>query len=70
MKIKNFKTKVIGPVLLLIPMACMHLGDDHHSGHGHFSALHPSYQHSAYKPMAGVIIAQEAVTSERDPNNH
>jgi hypothetical protein len=36
MKIRNLKTKVIGPVLLLIPMACMHLGDGHHDG-GHHS---------------------------------
>ena len=37
MKIQNLKTKVIGPVLLLIPMACMHLGDGHHSGDHHSS---------------------------------
>jgi hypothetical protein len=49
MKIQNLKTKVIGPVLLLIPMACMHKGDDHHSGHGHFSIYQPSYQYSTYK---------------------
>ncbi len=39
MKIRNLKTKVIGPALLLIPMACMHIGDgnhgdSHHSGYG------------------------------------
>lgn len=39
MKIRNLRTKVIGPVLLLIPMACMHLGNGHHSG-DHYSFLH------------------------------
>jgi hypothetical protein len=42
MKIRNLKTKVIGPGLLLIPMACMHLGDDHHSGGHHSSTIPPS----------------------------
>ncbi len=41
MKIRNLKTKVIGPALLLIPMACMHLGDGHHDG-GHHSGDHHS----------------------------
>jgi len=68
MKIRNFKTKVIGPVLLLIPMACMHLGDDYHSGHGHCSILRPSNQYSTYQWIAGAIIGQESVTLERDPN--
>jgi len=54
MKMKNLKTKVIGPILLLIPMACMHLGDEHHDG-GHHSGDHhssirqPSYQYSTYE---------------------
>lgn len=68
MKLQNLKTKVIGPVLLLIPMACMHLGDDHHDGHGHYSVLHPSYQYSTYQPIAGATIGQEGVTSEKDPD--
>jgi hypothetical protein len=44
MKILNLKTKVIGPALLLIPMACMHLGDGHHSGGQHSVAPQPSIQ--------------------------
>lgn len=48
MKIQNLKTKVIGPVLLLLPMACMHLGDGHHSGGQHSSTYQPSYQSSIY----------------------
>jgi hypothetical protein len=45
MKIQNLKTKVIGPVLLLIPMACMHLGDGHH-GDGHHSGYGSCYYSS------------------------
>jgi hypothetical protein len=37
MKIQNLKTKMIAPALLLIPMACMHLGDGHHYGDHHSS---------------------------------
>lgn len=48
MKIRNLKTKVIGPVLLLIPMACMYSGDGHHSG-AHHSMIHQqSNQTMAY----------------------
>jgi hypothetical protein len=50
MKVKNFKTKVIGPILPLILMACMHLGDGHHSGDHHSSIRQPSYQYSTYVP--------------------
>lgn len=48
MKIQNLKTKVIGPILLLIPMACMHLGDGHHSGGHHSLAPHTSFQSSPH----------------------
>jgi len=48
MRIQNLKTKVIGPVLLLIPMACMHLGDGHHSGDHHSLTHQPSYQSLVY----------------------
>jgi hypothetical protein len=53
MKIQNLKTKVIGPALLLIPMACMHIGDGHHDD-GHHSGdrqcldPQPSYQTLVY----------------------
>lgn len=39
MKIGSLKTKVIGPILLLLPMMCMHLGEDHHGGY------HRSFQY-------------------------
>lgn len=55
MKIQSLKTKLIGPVLLLIPMACMHLGDDHHSG-DHFLIYQPSYQYSTHAPAVGSTI--------------
>jgi hypothetical protein len=45
----NLNTKVIGPTLLLIPMACSHLGDGHHSGDQHSLIRQPSYQHSTYE---------------------
>ena len=55
MKIQNLKTKVIGPVLLLIPMACMHLDDGHPSGGQHSIAPQPSNQYlSQDLPPEGV----------------
>jgi hypothetical protein len=45
MKIRSLIEKVIGPVLLLIPMTCMHLGDGHHDGDHHSSIHQPSYQY-------------------------
>jgi hypothetical protein len=49
MEIKNLKTKGIGPFLLLIPMACMHLGDGHHSGDHYSSIRQPSDQYPTYQ---------------------
>ena len=55
MNIRNLKTKVIGPVLLLIPMACMHSGDGHHSGGQHSIAPQPPNQYlSQGLPPEGV----------------
>jgi len=64
MRIRRLEIMVLGPILLSLPMMCMHPGDDHHSG-GHFSVLHPSYRYSTHQPTAGTIIEQEDVTSER-----
>ena len=58
MKIRNFKTRVIAPILLLTPMACMHLGDGHHSGHQHSFATQPSYEGSNCDPLSGWVIEQ------------
>ena len=56
MKFRNLKTKVFGPVLLLIPMTCMHLGDDHHSGHDHFSIYQAPDQCLTSAPAAGYTM--------------
>lgn len=69
MKIRNLKTIVIAPVLLLIPMACMHLGDGHHSGHGHFSTHHTSYPYSTYIPMVGGTIGHVDMTTHLNSEN-
>jgi len=66
MKIRNLKTKVIGPALLLIPMACMHLGDGHHSGDRQCLDLQPSYQTSIYVRPVGGVMGPEGVTIYRD----
>ena len=50
MKIRNLKTKVISPILLLIPMACMHLDDGHHTGDHHSSTHQPSFQYLTHDP--------------------
>ncbi len=68
MKIRRLKIMVLGPILLSLPMTCMHSGDGHHSGHGYFSAPHSSYLSSSYQPTADAIIAQKGVTSEKDRN--
>jgi hypothetical protein len=66
MKIKNLKTKVIGPILLLIPMACMHLGDGHHSGDHHSSSHQPSYQSLIYAQAAGSTMEHERMIIYQD----
>lgn len=69
MKIRNLRTKVIGPVLLLIPMACMHLGDGHHDGDHHSSthqssvqSLVPDQQSSGSEGQGEIIIGQNSGT--------
>jgi hypothetical protein len=66
MKIRNLKTKVIGPILLLIPMVCMHLGDDHHSGDHHSSSRQPSYQSLVYAQAAGSTMGHEWIIIHQD----
>ena len=53
MKIRNLRTKVMGPILLLNPMACMHLGDGHQDGGHHSSLPQPSYPYSIYERATG-----------------
>ena len=61
-KIRNLKTRVIGPALLLIPMACMHLGDGHHSGDRQCLDPQPSYQTSIYVRTVAGAMGPEGVT--------
>ncbi len=42
MKIRRFKIMVLGPILLSLPMMCMHIGDGHHDGNHHSLQYGPS----------------------------
>jgi len=66
MKIRNLKTKLIGPVLLLIPMACMHLGDGHHDGDHHSSIYQPSAQSFVLDHQSGAITGQRGITIRQE----
>jgi hypothetical protein len=66
MKIRNLKTRVIGPALLSLPMMCMHLGDGHHSGDHHSSTSQSSYQSSAYFQVAEALVDQGWMISHQD----
>ena len=48
MMIRRLKILMLGTILLLIPMACMHLGDGHHSGDHHSMFPHTSFQSSPH----------------------
>jgi len=65
MKLQNLKTKLIAPTLLLIPMACMHLGDDHHSGHHHFSLHQQSHQSSSHGLSTGGMMGEMGMTTHQ-----
>jgi len=66
MKIQNLKTKVIGPALPLLPMAYMHLGNDHHSGDHHSSVRQPLHQSLIYAQAAGSTMGHEWMTIHQD----
>lgn len=61
MWISNLKI-AIASVLLLIPMSCMHLGDDHHSGHHHSLTHQSPYQSSAYNQATEGVFGHEGMT--------
>ena len=68
MKIRRLRTMVFGPILLLLPMMCMHLGGGHHSGDHHSSQYHPSSFHeSVSKGMVeqGFIQIENGDSEER-----
>jgi len=69
MKIQNLKTKVIGPVLLLLPMACMHLGDGHHSGDHHSMFPHTSFQSSPHGLAPDGTIGVKGMAIPQDSDN-
>ncbi len=66
MKIRNLKTKVIGPILLLLPMTCMHLGDGHHDGDHHSSIYQPSAQSLVLDHQSGAITEQRGITIRQE----
>ena len=65
MKIRNLKTKVIGPILLSLPMTCMHLGDDHHGDH-HSSIHQQSVQSSVHGHQLGRNTGQDRIMIQQD----
>lgn len=70
MKIQSLKTKLIGPVLLLIPMACMHLGDDHHSGDHHSSTHQQSLPSSTLSwGTGGMMMQGEMITYQESADS-
>jgi len=66
MKIQSLKTKLIGPVLPLIPMACMHLGDDHHSGDHHSSTHQQSLPSSTLSLGTGGMMMQGGMITHQE----
>jgi hypothetical protein len=61
MKIQNLKTKVIGPVLLLIPMMCGHLGDGH-MAYRQSGLSQQSPQSSTQSTGIPAVVGQEGMT--------
>jgi len=66
MKIRSLKIMVLGPILLSLPMTCMHMGDGHHSGDHHSSTYQPSYQSSIHESMAGGMVGHGWITIRQD----
>ena len=66
MKIRSLKTMVLGPMLLLLPMMCMHLGDGHHSDDHHSSSRQPSYRSTIHESMAGGMLGHGWMTIRQD----
>ncbi len=66
MKIRDLKTKVIGPILLVLPMTCMHSGDGHHDGDHHSSIHQPSAQSLVHDHQSGAITGQQGITIRQD----
>ena len=66
MKIRNLMTKAIGPVLLLLPMTCMGLGDGHHDGGHHSFSPSPSFQSTTQGQVPGNVMGTERIRIAQD----
>jgi len=53
MRIRGLMTWVLGPILLSLPMMCMHAGDAHHTGYG------SCYNSVPPKPSPSEVISQD-----------
>lgn len=65
MKIKSLTAKIIAPVLLLLPMTCMHTVDDPGSGgHGghHSLSPKPSFESGTQSQVSGNVMGMEGIT--------
>ena len=61
MKMQNLKTKVIGPVPLLIPMMCAHM-DDGHMCYRQSGLSQQSPQSSTQSDRIPAVVGQEGMT--------
>lgn len=66
MKIRNLKTWGIGPLLLLVPMMCTHLGDGHPTGYRQTGFSQQSHQSSAKSTGTSAVTGQEGTTIRQD----
>ncbi len=66
MKIRNLKTWGIGPLLLLVPMMCGHLGDGHHTGYRQPGLSQQSHQFSTQSGGIPGMTGQESMTIRHD----
>ena len=66
MKIRSLKTNVIGPMLLLLPMTCMGLGDGHHDGGHHSFSPNPSFQSTTQDQVSGNVMGTERIRIAQD----
>jgi hypothetical protein len=57
---------VIAPGLLLIPLVCMYLGDDRHSGPHHSFFPHPSFQSRIDGLAHGDTMGVKGMTTSKD----
>lgn len=68
MKIRRLKLWAFGPILLSLPMMCMHLGEGHHDGSHHSSFPQQSQHLSTYDPMGGRMTEEGWITVNQSSN--